>query len=298
MQALNAPTVFPCYAASDRPVAERLAALLERGSDIRVFLAEGEMPDGADLAEKAREARTADVAIVLFSRNSLPSRWPRAQWEDALVKEPEAEGVRIAFLKCDDCIPPKVLTPMFEASRLREVKRWVRRRASPASRHRPQYSADLEVLGIALADRPGAESVEHIALAHEFARVFRPDFDAVLHLDCVTGTLADMAGDLAWQVGLKLEGELPQNLEHLRLFCEARRFLMVLEGAAPDDLVFGGRCSTLVSLERGAALARHAAHAGARIRCCRGLDWSLPPRPPGAPRGPRPVSLSPNATKS
>jgi len=250
VQALNAATVFPCYAASERPIAERLAALLERGSDIRVFLSEGEMTDGGDLVEKAREARTADVVIVLFSRNSMPSRWARAQWEDALVKEPEAEGVRIAFLKCDDCIPPKVLAPMFEASRLREVKRWVRR-SDPGEAASPEHSADLEVLGIGLADRPGVETVERIGLAHEFARVFRGDFDAVLHLDCSSGTLADMAGDLAWQVGMKLDGELAANLEHLRLFCEARRFLIVLEGAEPADLVFGGRCSTLVSLERG-----------------------------------------------
>ena len=139
--------------------------------------------------EKAREGRIADVVIVLFSRNSMPSRWARAQWEDALVKEPEAEGVRIAFLKCDDCIPPKVLTPMFEAPRLREVKRWVRR-SDPGDPVSPEHVADLEVLGIALADRPGAETVEQIALAHEFARIFRGDFDAVLHLDCTSGTLA------------------------------------------------------------------------------------------------------------
>jgi len=250
VQALNAPTVFPCYAASDRPIAERLAALLERGSDIRVFLSDGEMPDGGDLVEKAREARMADVVIVLFSRNSMPSRWARAQWEDALVKEPEAEGVRIAFLKCDDCNPPKVLTPMFEATRLREVKRWVRR-SDPGEPPSPEYSADLEVLGIGLADRPGAETVEYIGLAREFAGVFRGDFDAVLHVDCASGTLADMAGDLARQVGLRLDGELTANIEHLRVFCEAHRFLVVLEGEAPADLVFGGRCSTLVSLEPG-----------------------------------------------
>ena len=88
MQALTAPTVFPCYAAADRAIAERLAALLERGSDIRVFLDEGQMPEGGDLSEKAREACMADIVLVLFSRNSMPSRWPRAQWEDALVKEP------------------------------------------------------------------------------------------------------------------------------------------------------------------------------------------------------------------
>jgi len=250
VQALTAPTVFPCYAISDRDIAERLAALIERGSDIRVFLEEGQMGDGDDLAAKVREARMADVVLVLFSRNSLPSRWPRAQWEDALVKEPEAEGVRIAYLKCDDCIPPKVLTPLFEASQLREVKRWIRG-GVPGETPSPQFAADVEVLGIALADRPGCETVEHLALVREFTSCFRGDFDAVLQLDCASGTLADMAGDLAWQVGLHLDGELPANLEHLRVFCESRRFLIVTEGAPPFDLIFGGRCSTLISLEAG-----------------------------------------------
>lgn len=250
MQTLTAPTIFPCYAAADRAIAERLAVLLERGADVRVFLEEGRLAEGEDLAGKAREARMADIVLVLFSRNSLPSRWPRAQWEDALVKEPAAEGVRIAFLKCDDCIPPRVLTPMFEAARLRDVKRWVRGSEAgepPAA----EFSADLEVLGIAIADRPGEETVPSIALAGEFARCFSGDFDAVLRLDCAAGTLADMAGDLAWQVGLHLEGELTANLEHLRTFCAARRFLVILAGAAPADLIFGGRCSTLISTEPG-----------------------------------------------
>jgi hypothetical protein len=56
---------------------------------------------------------------------------------------------------------------------------------------------------------------------------------------------------LAWQVGLHLEGELAANLEHLRVFLEARRFLVVLEGAAHDYLIFGGRCSSLISPEPG-----------------------------------------------
>ena len=116
MQALTATTIFPCFAPADRPLAERLAALLERGAEVRIFLDEGEMQPGEELAGKAREGRMADIVIVFFSRNSMPSRWPRAQWEDALVKEPAAEGVRIAFVKCDDCVPPRVLTPMFEAA--------------------------------------------------------------------------------------------------------------------------------------------------------------------------------------
>jgi hypothetical protein len=252
VQTLTSPTVFLCHAASDRDTAGRLASLLERGADVRVFLDEGQMPDGGDLAEKAREGRMADMVVVLFSRNSLPGRWPRAQWEDALVKEPAGDGVRIAFLKCDDCAPPKVLEPMFEASRLRDVKRWVRGTAAGTVAIPAELAADLEVLGIAIADRPGCETAASAELAREFVRAFAGDFDAVLRVDC-TGTLADMAGELAAQVGLRLDAELADNLEHLRTFCAARRFLVLMEGEAPEDLIFGGRTSTLINKAGGEA---------------------------------------------
>jgi hypothetical protein len=246
-------TVFPCYAEADGDAASAIATFLERGADVRVFLEEGLMAPGADLAAKAREARMADTALVLFSRNSLPPRWPRAQWEDALVNEPAAEGVRIAFARLDDCVPPAVLKPRFELAGLathglRALKRWVRNPEAPLQP--AGHGADLEVLGIALADRAGMETVASAETAREFGRVFRRDFDAVLHLeDCANRTLAALAGDLATQLGLRLEGDLENNLERLAAFCVERRFLIVLEGAAPHALMFGGRCSTLAATE-------------------------------------------------
>ena len=138
------------------------------------------MHPGEDLAGKARDARMADIVVVLFSRESMPSRWPRAQWEDALVAEPAADCIRIAFVKCDDCVPPKVLAPQFTARQFRELKRWIRGHEPVPSRP----PADLEVLGIAVADRPGIEFAESAELAAAFAREFRHDFDGGFTLQC------------------------------------------------------------------------------------------------------------------
>jgi hypothetical protein len=238
-------TLFPCYAPGDREIAERIAQFLLRGADVRVFLEEGEMQTGEDLASKARDARMADAVLVLFSRESLPPRWPRAAWEAPLVTEPATDGVRIAFIRCDDCVPPRVLTPMFEARRLREIKRWFRRspEVEPAA---PEHAVDAEVLALDIADRPGVETVDSAALAAEFARAFAPDFDAVIRV-WPAPTLACAAGDLAEQLGLRLEGELPDNIERLRAFCAERRLLLVLEGEPRHELIFEGRCSTLIS---------------------------------------------------
>jgi len=244
VQALT-PTLFPCYAPDDRETAARIAAFLERGADVRVFLEEGEMRPGEDLASKARDARTADAILVFFSRASLPPRWPRAEWEEPLVTEPAAEGVRIAFVRCDDCVPPRVLTPMFEARRPREIKRWLRTapQTEPPS---AEFAVDIEVLGLDIADRPGVETAQSAALAEEFAMAFAGDFDAVVKV-ALAPTLAAAAGDLGAQLGLRLEGELADNLERLRDFCAARRLLIVLEGDARPELVFEGRCSTLIA---------------------------------------------------
>jgi TIR domain len=242
------PTLFPVYAPADRKLAERLAKFLEQGADVRVFLEEGELRAGEDLLSKAREARMADLAVVLFSRESmsLSPRWARAQWEGPLVTEPADDGVRIAFLRCDDCVPPKVLAPQFTARQLRQLKRWVRG-CDPGT---PPDSGDLNILGMALADRPGFETIESAELASQFAHGFRDDFDAVVFLDCADRSLAALAGDLAVRLGLRLEGPLEQNLARLREFCAPRRLLLVLEDPrTPDalELVPEGRCSTLVS---------------------------------------------------
>jgi hypothetical protein len=240
MQALSR-TLFPCYAAADREIATRLAAFLEAGAGVRVLLAEGEIAAGEDLAGKARGARMADIVLVLFSRQSLPSPWPRHKWEAALRSEPLAEGVRIAFLKCDDCSPPRVLAPQFDIAGwplpiLRRLKRWVRAGTygEPAV-HNRDLAERVETLGAAIADRPGAATIDDPALALEFARVFREDFDETIRLQCGGRSMAALAGDLATQLGLRLEGDLESNLARLRNFCSSRRYLVWLEGASDEE---------------------------------------------------------------
>ena len=146
------------------------------GRVVRVFLDEGALKPGQDLADKAREARLADIALLLFSRQSMPSRWPRAAWEAALIHEPAAEGVRMAFARLDDCLPPAVLQPRFELAGLstkglRALKRWIRNAELPPA---AELAAGLDALGVALADRAGVETVASPALARQFADAFPP----------------------------------------------------------------------------------------------------------------------------
>jgi hypothetical protein len=143
-----------------------------------------------------------------------------------------------------------VLVPQFELAGLplaglRKLKRWVRGAKFAA----PVVGApEIEMLGAAIADQPGLATVDRAALAAEFARAFRDDFDAVLRVECGGRSLTALAGDLAAQLGLRLEGDLEGNLARLRDFCSERRFLLLLD-APVHALVPGGRCSTVISTE-------------------------------------------------
>ncbi len=243
MQALT-PSLTICFAPADREIAARIAAFIERGADVRVRLDTGEMQSGEDLAEKARQALGSNMALILFSRRSLPSRWPRVQWEDALVNEPAAAGVRIAFVRCDDCIPPRILAPLFDAGALRSIKRWARGHM-PAPYAEPSHDGALEVLGIAIADRPGGDSVPDEETARRFIRAFQHDFDAIFELECGARSLAALVGDLGAQLGLRLEGDAESNLESLSEFCGRRRLLFALKDGADAPFELEGRASTL-----------------------------------------------------
>lgn len=253
MQTL-APTLFPCYAPADRPAAEAIRGFLERGAQVRIFFEEGELREGESLAGKAGEGLVADLILVLFSRTSWPSRRPRAEWEDAFLNQPKAEGVRIAFARLDDCVPPPVLIPCLDLAGLplaglRSLKRWVRGGGKLAEKAVAPSAGDLEVLGIALADRPGSEWAS-AAMAARFAQAFREDFDAILRLRCGGRSLAALAGSLGQQLGLRLEGDLASNCRKLAEFCSDRRFLLVMEDAdaraVPEELLFSGSSSVLL----------------------------------------------------
>lgn len=236
-------TVFPCYAAADRAFAAELADFLERGADVRVFLEDGEMEPGGDLVAKAREARMADIVVVVLSPDSVPAKWVRADWEEAFLSGPANEGVRIAFLQRGGCRFPEILRREAFFQDGRGVKRWIRN----GERSGGSHPAHLEPLVAALADQPGVYESD---LASDFVDHCSGDFDAVCWLRCGDRTIAQLAGELGWQLGLKLDGEPLTNALRIRRFCRDRRFLIVLEDcrtAEARELVCEGRSSTLLT---------------------------------------------------
>ncbi|MGA3040836.1 MAG: toll/interleukin-1 receptor domain-containing protein, partial [Bryobacteraceae bacterium] len=270
------PKVFPCYSTADRELAHELAAFLERGAAVEVLSEEGEMHPGDDLIAKVEEGLSADVVLVMLSPESAPPRWPLERWKAVFWEQAADAGTALATLLCRDARFPDLLRRKnffdLRQNRLaafRAIKRWLMS-LSPLPRNAPfaparQSSfqgrdAELETLCALLADTPGVAALEgaagagKTALAVEFARRHREDFDAVFWLTCGSRTAAALAGDLAAQLGVRLDRDLESNLNELRRLCARYRCLLILDDAVPATaalLAPRGRTSVLMTARTG-----------------------------------------------
>ena len=102
----------------------------------------------------------------------------------------------------------------------------------------------------ALAYISGVAGRGKTALALEYAHRYKGDFESVHWIPCQERTLVQMAGELAWQLGLKPEGELDMIVRELNGHCARKRCLLVLDNVddeAPSRLIPGGCTSVLVT---------------------------------------------------
>jgi tetratricopeptide (TPR) repeat protein len=91
-------------------------------------------------------------------------------------------------------------------------------------------------------------------LALEYAHRYKGEFEAVHWLPCQGQTLVQKAGELAWQLGMKLDGELDAIIRQLTSHCASKRCLLVLDNVEEDTparLMPGGRTSVVITTQLG-----------------------------------------------
>lgn len=267
--------VFPCYSAVDRELVRELAAFLERGTGVEVLLEEGEMPAGADLIAKVEEGLSADVTLVVLSPDAVPARWVLERWKSVFWEQAAEVGTHVGILLCRDAKFPDLLRRKhffdLRQNRLggfRAIKRWLMslsplpQKAPFIPAKQPAFSgreAELETLCCLLADSPGMAAMEagpgagKTALALEFARRHHEDFDAVFWLTCGARSAPALAGDLAAQLGVRLDRDLETDLNEIRRLCARHRCLLVLDDAVASTaalLAPRGRTSVLLTTRR------------------------------------------------
>jgi hypothetical protein len=269
-------SVFLAHSKQDQPLAGELAEFLERGAGVRVFIEEGEIDPEATLLSKTQEGLMADVILVLLSPDSVPSRWAREEWGPVFWDQPKEQGVELATVLCRECRFPELLRKRrhFDLAHnrlegFRAIKQWLLslRPAAGEPAFVPARTVpfvgretELEALRRALGDRPGravltgpVAGAGKTTLALEFARRTQRDFEAICWAGCRRRSAAGIAGDLAAQLDLRLEGDLEANLAELRGFCAQRRLLVVLDDLEDDvllDMIPAGKASVLITSRR------------------------------------------------
>ena len=234
-------SVLLAHATADHDYALTLAAFLDAGCDVRCDLAL--LRPGQDLVDLAEQC--VDPLILLLSRDSWPQRLDRARWHPLLLELP------LACVLVNPCPFPELLRRRTffdaqDANAARGLKRWIWGDAA-----RPHWSADLEGLYAALADRSGMCDSSAEA-ARRFAREAAGEFERVVWIPCHERSLTESTGELGTQLGLTMDEPEKQNRRRVLESLRERRCLVVLDAPSEEvraALEVDGRSSVLVTTE-------------------------------------------------
>jgi tetratricopeptide (TPR) repeat protein len=267
--------VFLSHSSQDKPFVRDLADVLRQDELIRVWLDEAEIRPGDNIVSKITEGLDADVVLLILSPDSVDSQWVKEEWTEAYWEQVNARKTKLVGDLYRDCRIPRLLRNKKyfdlrtnQPEGFRAIRTWLlgEQPARPRPNHAPARpplfigrEEELRNLRERLG-QPGA--VVHVQgmpgrgktlLAIEFAHRYHQDFEAVYWLPCQSGSLVSLAGELARQFGLRLDGDLDQVVRELKDYCAARRCLLVLDNVeeeSPGRLIPAGAASVLITTRR------------------------------------------------
>jgi hypothetical protein len=265
--------VFICHATEDASAAAAVASRLARGTDIQTTLCDSGSAPRQTIVDVFDSGLSSDAILLLLSPGAVPPRKSRDIWKPLLdhVEHGRMPPVGKALLR--DCDIPQVLTrnSFFHwkhdpAQALREIEAWVMQLAS--ERDKPAFSpaaltrfsgreTELELMWSALVDNTGGVALMSpmpgsgkTALAQQFAHSAQDHFRSILWADCADRAPEFIAGDLARQLGARVEVFGREAFGFLGGIVSRHRLLVVLDDVRNPDVlaaVPAGFCSALVT---------------------------------------------------
>jgi TIR domain/NB-ARC domain len=216
----------------------------------------------------------SDVVLLILSPDSVESSWVEEEWTGAYWEQTNTRATMLVPVLYKDCRIPRLLRnkKYFDLRTnhpqgFREIRTFLLTGKAAAARTRANHlpvrspmfiGRETELADLrerlsgpgSLAAIVGLPGKGKTTIALEFAHRHQTDFDAVFWIPCQRPSLASMAAELARQLGLKLEGDLPEVVRELRGVCGSKRCLLVLdnvEDETPAALIPGGAASVLVT---------------------------------------------------
>lgn len=249
-----------CYSPVDAGAATELRSYLE--TNCPVAMEDGVVQMGADLLDSVETGLSLDYVLVLLSPQSTEPAWPRARWHSILFEQPKQMRTRVAFVLLEECKFPAILRKetFFDLARdftagRRSLKRWLLAQLTPvpSEPQLPERSAGLTEIEIdaleTLADWPEYIETPDRKTALAFAHARHTDFEAVVWLNATRRGRVGVLGDVAFGLGLRLEGTWQDNARALTEYCADHRVLLVfenLESGVGEIVNFGGKASVVI----------------------------------------------------
>lgn len=250
--------VYLCCGASQREVVACLQARLEQTAEARVRV---EVCDAEQTVLELWDEGLAGHAIVLLlSADVVPARSDRAAWEPVLQHVGGHIEPAVGVVVMMPCKYPKLLERAgffhgdgLPAEVMRQLQAWLVALHPQPSRPLFEPSAlpvaaeeepALDDLWRRMVDGSGEATVADSQMAQKLARRALPYFREVLWLDCAGRATACLAGELAWGLGVRLEGTEAEAWRRLSEFLGKHRVLVVLDEAPesiPELAPEGGR---------------------------------------------------------
>lgn len=256
-------SIFLAHAEKDQAFVSELAGFLESGCEVFCANSVTEPDSYAGLLDLAEEGLSSDFLVLLLSRHSCPSKWDWPSWDRRVIQEAAQIRTVIYTVALDQCVFPALLkrhnfvdaTDGSSSARrhaMRVLKRHIRVRIDGRSdRPNSSITSEFEELYAGLADVPGVLTFDGEP-AYRFASEAAEDFDAVLTVPCYERSLAQVCGDLGYQLGLTLDGPVNANVQRVRNVLAERRCLLLLDGPSlevSETILPTGRTSTLITSE-------------------------------------------------
>src|ERR1017187_7307946 len=245
-------SVFLSHSSQDKSFVRELAGSLESDGEIKVWLDEREIAPGQNIVSGISDGLDSDFILLILSPDSVDSNWVKEEWTDAFWDQTNNRDTKLLGVLYRDCKIPRLLRnkKYFDLRKnqpqgIREIRTFLlTQRPAPPQRVnylpvRPPIFIGREKELSDLRDRlrqPGALVPVHemagkgkTTLALEFAHLHQQDFEAVYWLPCQSSSLASIAAELARQLGLRLEGDLPEIVRELKGVCGSKRCLLILD---------------------------------------------------------------------
>ena len=266
-------SVFLSHSSKDKAFVRELASALAEGGEIEVWLDEREIAPGDNIVGKIGDGLEADFIVLVLSPDSVGSNWVKEEWTDAFWQQTNEWKTKLIPVLYRDCTIPRMLRNKkyfdLRANQprgFREIRTFlmtqrpvVHERVNFLPMRPPLFIGREDELASlrerlrepgALVHVPGMAGKGKTTFARELAHRYQRDFESVYWLSCESSSTSSIAAELARQLGLKLEGDLPEVVRELKGICARKRCLLILdnvEDESPGELIPGGAASVLVT---------------------------------------------------